>query len=757
MTKGIAKQDAFIAIVISIAVCLYLAVFGSTDIEESTKISYSISLSSDSDGWLDSRREIGTYSTLGVPLYDSLQGTGGRLPYQASWAQSPEWPLRFVLDKSQYLLIRVFLSSVLVMLPALIASRSWRPHASMLQQFIVGMSLLSPVGLYLRWNEWSDTYSQTAGVTGLVFLVLRRNNFTMCEDRIESVFQSRTDPIVIFGCLAILFSGHPGVWPIAAFVLGPLVLAASSFSGPFRERLWRTMCIQKRNLSLILTPAVVLTGIIIWELVGESEGVEGWAQDRSVTTKGFHTAKALRGFTRGLLPDDLEQAISVLIATLFLPLIRSLSHYLPPSDFSSRMTGAFPRGEFAGLLAVAAGILSWMRLRSTTPEGILLRVAAAGQIVSILLAGASAKGLLPLAITPSGSWLMFPILISLNVLVSCVVLGLRRKIPSLSVLLTGLNMFLTAAWVVMQLSFVDVSSGVQVTIPSRENRIELSRSEIAEIEPLLATQGRMLFLQPSNHKDFIKIVQAGKPVVAPATPKIRNSNQLIRHSPTMADIHSLQWSTDDVVGLDRLLDFLEVEQVLVEASSPIAGAVADFATRINQTTSRTDSVGATSLSGVDFALWSRTQFSVKIIPEDFKIGRERCPILQSDCPVVSDSTDAFPSPTPRLTVCENPCLWTFSTGQIAPGETLVVPVTYSNTLAVVGNDGGEIHTLDVGGFLGVKSDSGVRAGRYELTVDPDFRMYARVFASYLYTGCFMFLLFITLKRRDLGRLEAIAS
>ena len=125
--------------------------------------------------------------------------------------------------------------------------------------------------------------------------------------------------------------------------------------------------------------------------------------------------------------------------------------------------------------------------------------------------------------------------------------------------------------------------------------------------------------------------------------------------------------------------------------------------------------------------------------------------------MVSDSTDAFPSPTPRLTVCENPCLWTFSTGQIAPGETLVVPVTYSNTLAVVGNDGGEIHTLDVGGFLGVKSDSGVRAGRYELTVDPDFRMYARVFASYLYTGCFMFLLFITLKRRDLGRLEAIAS
>jgi len=42
MTKGIAKQDIFIAIVISIAICLYLAVFGSTDIEESTLVRHNV-------------------------------------------------------------------------------------------------------------------------------------------------------------------------------------------------------------------------------------------------------------------------------------------------------------------------------------------------------------------------------------------------------------------------------------------------------------------------------------------------------------------------------------------------------------------------------------------------------------------------------------------------------------------------------------------------------------------------------------------
>jgi len=763
MTKDASKQDIFIATLIALAVCLYLAVFGSTDIEETTKISYSIAVSSDSEGWLDSRREVGTYSVLGVPLYDSLQGTGSRLPYQASWAQSPEWPLRFVVDKSQYLLIRVFVSSLLVMLTALIAFRSWRPQISALQQVTLGLLLFSPVGLYLRWNEWSDTYSQTSAITGLALLVLRRGNFAISEDLKGTIFNSRIDFLLLFGCLAILFSGHPGVWPIAVFVLGPLVLAASSFSGPLRKRLWRTIRIHKRALMVILTPAVVLTGIVIWELVSESDGLVGWERDRYETTQSLYSDQALRGFSRGLLPDVLERTASSLVASVVLPLIRLLFHYLPPSDFSSRMAGAFPRGEFAGLLAVAAGILSWNRIRSNTPEGKLLRVAAVGQCASLSLALLAANDLLPLAITPSGAWLMFPILISLNVLVGCILLGLRARIPLLSVLLTGLNMFLTAAWVVMQLSFVEVSSGVQVTVPSRENRTELSSSEMAELEPLLATQGRMLFLQSgeseqqSTWADYVRIVGAGKPVVVPADPKIRNAGQLVEHSLTSATITSFTWSTDDIIGLDKLLDFLEVEQVLVEKSDPMATAVTDFVARVNQTTSRLDSIGVMSFSGVDYVSWSRSQFSASVLPESARVGRTRCPVLESDCPVVSQSVEAFPFPTPRLKVCENPCLWRFSTGEIAPGETLVVPVTYSNTLVVAGADRGGLHTRDVGGFLGVNSESGVEAGTYELTAHPDFRMYARVFASYLYTGSFLLLVLSLLRKQNLREPKAIAG
>lgn len=737
--------------------------FGSADIEESTTISYSVALNSDPDGHFGSPRQIGTYSFLGVPLYDSLQGTGNRLPYQSSWAQSPEWPLRFVLDKTQYLLMRVFFASLLVMLTALTVCRTWRPHVTTLQQLTLGFLLLAPVGVFLRFYEWYDAYTMTTAVTGIIFLLLRRCNFTIGEGQIDTLFRSRTDYLLLFGCLTILISGHPGVWPLAVFAIVPVMLAAVCLSSAFRERLRLTLRFEKGILMTILIPSAVIVGIVIWELVSESLNQSDWSSDRREHVQGFAADQALRGFTRGLLPDFLERNVSVVIAMVLLPLIRLLFHYLPQSDFSSRMTGAFPQGEFAGLLALGAAVLSWKRIRCSTPEGMLLRVVTIGQIVCIWLAIAAANGLLPLTITPSGTWIMFPILISLNVLVSYVLLGSRKSISSLSVTLAWTNLFLTGLWVVMQLSFVQIASGIRLTTPSRENRTELSERDTAEAEPLLATKGRMLFLQSGEYdlqtpwEDYIKIVQVGKPVVVPATPKIRNINQLIRHSPTKAFITSFRWSTGDVVGLDRLLDFLDVEHVLVEASDPISGAVADFADRANQTISRSDSVETMVFSGADYILWSRTHFSLRIIPEDVMIGRERCPTLESDCPVVSDSIEAFPSPTPRLTVCENPCLWTFSTGQIAPGETLVVPVTYSDTLIVAGTDGGEIHTLDVGGFLGVKSDSGVRAGRYELTIEPDLRMYARVFASYLYTGCFLFLLFITVSRRKLWRLEAVAS
>lgn len=766
MTKNMAKQDAFVAIVLSLIVCLYFAEFGSKDFEESTKISYTIAANSHSNGGFDSPRQIGTYTFLGVPLYDGLQGTGNRLPYQASWAQSPEWPLRFVLDKPQYLLMRVFFASLVMMMPALAACRSWRPRVSTFQQLIFGLLLLSPVGVYLRWNEWSDTYSQTAAITGIIFLLMRRCNFLVSENQIEMIVQSKYDFLVLFGCVALLISGHPGVWPIAVFVIVPLVLVASCLSNPFRERLWLTVRYQKRMLIIVLMPALVLICIVVWELASESVGLPGWAQARREQTQGFYAEQGLRGFTRGLLPDFLERSISVVIATMLLPLIRVLALYLPTTDFSSRTSVAFPRGEFAGFLAVAAAIFSWKRFRRTTPEGMLLWVVAIGQIASVSLAVAAANDLLPLTITPSGAWQMFPTLIPLNVLVTYVLLGLRRNIHFLSVVLTSLNIFSTGLWVAMQLSFLTISSQYEDTnlrtaelaIPNRENQIALSIRDTMEMKPLLATTGRMLFLQSgeydpqTNWPVYIKVVEAGKPVVVPADPKIRNANQLIRHSTTSGTIASFKWAKDDVVGLDRLLDFLEVEQVLIEAHDPIAGTAADFVARVNQRNSRSDKIGVMTFSGVDYILWSRSQFSSSIISEDVAIDPERCPVLETICPITSQTTEAFPSKTPRLNVCDDPCLWTFSTGRIAPGETLVVPVTYSDTLVVRGTDRGGLQTVDVGGFLGVMAELGLEAGTYELTVRPDLRMYARVFASYAYLVSFLLLVLFLVSRRRMASL-----
>lgn len=102
---------ALAALLLATGVTAFSLFVGTSDIENSLKISYSIGISESGKDLTGGPREVGTFSKFGVPLYDGLSGTGHRLPFVASWAQSPDWPLRFFTSSITYLHIRLFLIS----------------------------------------------------------------------------------------------------------------------------------------------------------------------------------------------------------------------------------------------------------------------------------------------------------------------------------------------------------------------------------------------------------------------------------------------------------------------------------------------------------------------------------------------------------------------------------------------------------------------------------------------------------------------
>ncbi len=747
----------FTAITVSLAVCVYVSVFGSADIEESTKISYSIAVEVEDGGVFSSARQVGTFSHLGVPLFDGLQGTGSRLPYQASWAQSPEWPLRFLLEKQQYLLLRVFLSSLLMLMAALITFRSWRPQASALRQVLFALLLLSPAGLYLRANEWSDTYSQSVAIAGISLLLLRRGSFVVDDHGVKEPFDSRFEWLILFGCVALITTGHPGLWPIAIFVLLPLIIAIFFVSPHFRRCLRRIVLFNKLETIAVTLPALVVFGVVAWELVSESAGLDDWSNDRTATTQGFYADQALRGFTRGWLPDVLERVVSVVAASVILPLVRVLIHVLPTSDFAARMAGAFPRGEFAGTFVFFAAIAMLTRLKGRTPERSLILVVVSVQVVAFLFAVTAANELLPLSLTPSGAWLLFPVLLSLNVLITSVVLGPITGKCSLPRILASINVAIISLWILMQFAFLPIYPSVHLAIPERFTHVVLTPHETKAVKTRLGTTGRALFLTSAGYseqgkwQEYIKIVATGKSIVVPSDPKIRNSNQIFEHVPTLGTVTRTNWPLNEIPRFDELLDFLEVEQVLVESRDPIADAINGYVAFVNQSERRADYVAIMEFAGTEFQVWTRTRFSSSVIRDESSVSSARCPILEKSCPVVAKSSSVSPTASPRLSVCKNSCLWRYRTEGTTEGETLVIPVTFDRTLTVRDSRGNFLKTLNMGGFLGVAEESNRTAGAIEISVRPDARMYARISASYMYLGALIVLslvLFVIPKRSD---------
>jgi hypothetical protein len=161
------------ALASSVTVCLALVVFamlvGTADVEESTKISISAGAGFPSGHVSTDLRSPGIHSVLGVPIYSTLVATGDRLPFQASWAQSLTWPLRFITSWEHLFLLRSLFFAVPAIWLCMRMMLSWIPTLSSPRLMAFGLLISSSFGLYVHHNEWSDTYTQTMGIVGVCF------------------------------------------------------------------------------------------------------------------------------------------------------------------------------------------------------------------------------------------------------------------------------------------------------------------------------------------------------------------------------------------------------------------------------------------------------------------------------------------------------------------------------------------------------------------------------------------------------------
>lgn len=126
-----------------------------------------------------------------------------------------------------------------------------------------------------------------------------------------------------------------------------------------------------------------------------------------------------------------------------------------------------------------------------------------------------------------------------------------------------------------------------------------------------------------------------------------------------------------------------------------------------------------------------TKFPAFVLDNDIARNLDVCPILQTDCPLIELSTQSEVSATPRLRSCPTGCLWTYRSPEIPESKTLILPVTFDEALHVLDNTGRNLTTQNVGGFLGVLSDSGLANTEMKIEFRPDGRTLTRVGASYL--------------------------
>lgn len=719
---------------------LFVALFtivGSGDIEETANSSYSVAADSPS-------REIaagteGTISIFGVPAFDTMQGTGDRLPYQASWAQSVTWALRFVVSWEHISLIRSFFFLVFATTLMLSTLITWLPNLSKSHAVLLAILANSSFGLFIRQNDWSDHYVQVVGIAATTFFMMRRNFHDSLPD--VEVCSPRVTLLCLFVSINGVITGHPGLWPAAFFVwLSFIVVFVSQNVYRFKVIDWFRFEMKLVTMALmcLVGTALVVSQDLLSELVGNS-----WTSGRLSRTQGLFSQFAFGGVygltDDGSIPDVIRQAIAALLGTTAMPLFVLMDGILPSqmraSDFRE-----LPRVEFSGALVLIVFALLWRSKEIDSIRRFIRRVVIAQGLVwiSVIL---SVVDSVPAVLASSGAWMILATVLPVNLFLTYLLLAELHRKRRILFGFSALNVGLIGYWCLIQFGFASLNTRIRFPeqFPSRlAASTDVSRS--TWYSNTSTTPDRVLISSTPSFYDFLGLVAAGYPVVAPADLKMRASGQLQSNFAFNFSINPPRFEAMTPEEVDRTLDFLQVRYLLVgESTRPDASQPPQLSKGL---LSVLDNLGAPEkldFRYVSFDVFERERFSVFITEDDSTIGIQQCPVLFEACSVAIETLRASTSSDPHLRRCERACLWTFSVPTLRDNQRVIIPVTYDEALEVRDSVGTKLDTSSAGGFLGVGSKSGVKEGLLTVNLDPDVRMLSRVAMSYANVAVFIVL------------------
>lgn len=722
-------RTTFIAsLVVCVCSVLFLAEFGSADIEESANTGFSAGLHNVVDNSPQTRH--GVHTVLEVPVFDTLQGTGDRLPYQGSWGQSATWPLRLLVGWEHYFLWRALLFSLPAIFLCLRTLGSWIPRINLFLLTMFGFLINSSFALYLRQNEWSDHYVQTIGVCAVSMFFFHRDFHNLEEQR-------RFDlPPTLVLCLALavngVVTGHPGFWPVALFVWSAtiVVLAATPV---FRKQLSQWLREMRFALSLLVLSTTVTVATVVIDLLSEMQTEFGSA--RLARTQGLFSEYAFGGLyglsEGGSIPKALKNVVSALLATTAMPLFVLLNDVLP-SMFRASNYRELVRVEFSGSLVIVGLALAWSKLEDRRLRTLMVQVTVVQAIVWACVI-ASAVDVFPTAIAASGAWMAAPIMLVFNVFLTVLLLANVSKRPSLVYALGIGNLAMVAVWLLFL--FNVMSFGGSLHVPERyisRLRVADAVRESSLLQQRTAPVGRVI-LANANFYNFLSFVANGVPVVSPANQKIRDSRQLESNYALNFGVQTPDISSQaDIDRLERVLDFLNVEIFAVangsrDATTPVfAGATNVVLDLKEQNFEDMQHRPMTSFQAI-----SRRSFSMFTIKTPEIQRLETCPVLHESCPLIEQSQLVEPIAVPRLTACQRECLWQYSSAAVTASTAIILPVTYDNALVVRDSQGNPLETSDAAGFLAVHGENGIPETTLVINLSPDGRIISRVAASYL--------------------------
>jgi len=728
-------QTIVVSSALSVALITFLNFFGTFDIEESTKQVYSAGLSYSSGSWFANARETGTASSYGVPVFDAMQGTGQRLPLQASWAQSPEWPFRFLFGWRHYVLFKVFLITVASLHLAIQSSKSWDRKPTMVRSLILGLMLLAPAGVYMRWNEWTDTYAQVAASFAIVAFLLKRPHFHDLTRDTAGVLPPTSDTLMLAFCFTTLCAGHPGVLPYSLYVIVATILVGLMLSHHFRRRIVTTLRSQFFGVALVIGPGVLVMSVMFVDLMRLTN--EDEFAKRSVQSHSFYAASWINQLSNELMPESVGKYLALAISTVVLPGLIVLLKLLPNSALQDSFAMVIPRGEFAGFLIFVVGIIIRFRRQLPISHKNYLEVALAVQAFAVLFAVMSEIDLLPKYLSGSGSFLMFSILLQLSTLMAFNLTGGHFQLGFVFQNLVRMSLVLTSIWTMLVFGFF-VNS--QEIVPKRasESSWYPSTAEALDLAPILSKPSRAVFLD--SQRRWIALPVLGKPLVFPSTPKIRDSQHLVEHYPLDASIGVEVVRTEDVEYLSKVLDFLSVEQVIFLKGEQ---RLLELVQRLSELESSRNRLSSAVVFGSEYLIWERTQFSSFLLKHG-ELSQEKCPILQQECALLLQANRILSTDGKAIEVCKAKCLWEMHTSELPPRMLQVFPITFDGTLRVIREDGQEVPTFDIGGFLAVSTND-LSFRRLQIFLEPDLIMRTRIISSYLSTLSLICIIILTIR------------